>query len=233
MWNRGKLVIVAMLGVGLCAAAFAAWYQYRGQHRAHDHWGTTSAVLIAEAPQVTVLSLGESGPQEESTFQDQTADSEAAAPRRLEFGERSWQVLSTKDGRAAPGIKNIRRALVLDTTFDWNALPLDEEPEWQYAIGFTDNRNWATVLFDFETGRVALTGAKKTARLDPAANKELQEFFTEQFADEASQPPAETPAEEPSGQAPVEQPPEKPAEKPADESGGAPADAPSAADEKK
>ncbi len=228
MWNRGKLVIVTMLGVGLCAAAFAAWYQYRGQHRAHDHWGTTSAVLISEAPRVTVLWLGESGPQEESTFQDQPADAEPARPRRVEFGDRSWKVLSSKDGQAARGIKNIRQALVQDTTFDWNSPPLDEEPEWQYAIGFTDNRNWATVLFDFETGRVALTGAKKTALLDPSAKKELQEFFAEQFADEASQSPAA-----PSAEAPVGRSPEESAEKPANESADTSAERPPAASEEK
>lgn len=101
-----------------------------------------------------------------------------------------------------------------DTTFDWKATPSDEvEPEWQYAIAFTDNRNWATVLFDFETGRVALTGGKKSAPLDPAANKDLREFFAEQFADSK---PADQPTEPPSDQPPAA-PDAPPEDKPAEE----------------
>jgi hypothetical protein len=78
---------------------------------------------------------------------------------------------------------------VQDTTFDWRR-PVDEsEPHWQYAVGFTDHRNWATVLFDVESGRVALTGGKQPVSLDPSANEELKQFFAEQF-------PAQKAAEE-------------------------------------
>ena len=206
MWNRGKLVIVAILAVALFAAGFSAWYHYRGGHRTLDFWGTTSAVLIAEAPHVELLSLGEAGPIEEDAAEtDSQAAGEAQASRALEFGDQSWKVLSSKDGGQARGMANVRRALVLDTTFDWNTPPDDDEPEWQYALGFNDKRNWVTVLFDFETGRVALTGGKKTARLDPAANRELREFFAEELAEAAGdaspapgeQAPAETATDEP------------------------------------
>lgn len=43
MKNSGKLVIVTIVVVALGAAAFAAWYQYRGQKNALDFWGTTGA----------------------------------------------------------------------------------------------------------------------------------------------------------------------------------------------
>lgn len=209
MKNSGKIVIVTIVVVALGAAAFAAWYQYRGQKNALDFWGTTSAVLIAEAPQISIFELGEAGPSEQDQDEPEPAEAEGAEagyPKSLEYADRSWKVLSAKAGHEAPGIKNIRRALVQDTTFDWKTTPKDDEPEWQYAIAFTDNRNWATVLFDFETGRVALTGGKKSAPLDPAASKDLREFFAEQFAGSApaehsakppaDQPPADKPAEE-------------------------------------
>jgi hypothetical protein len=197
MKNSGKIVIVTIVVVALGAAAFAAWYQYRGQKNALDFWGTTSAVLIAEAPQISIFELGEAASSEQEQDEPEAVegeDAETAHPKSLEYADRSWKVLSAKAGHEAPGIKNIRRALVQDTTFDWKTTPSDVEPEWQYAIAFTDNKNWATVLFDFETGRVALTGGKKSAPLDPAASKDLREFFAEQFADSA---PAEPPADQP------------------------------------
>jgi len=215
MKNSGKLVIVTIVVVALGAATFAAWYQYRGQKNALDFWGTTSAVLIAEAPQISIFELGEAGPAEPDQDESETMveeEAESPHPTSLEYADRAWKVLTVKPGHEAPGIKNIRRALVQDTTYDWQATPSDVEPEWQYAIAFTDNRNWATVLFDFETGRVALTGGKNSAPLDPAANKDLREFFAEQFADSK---PADPPAEPPSDQPPAEQgspPGDKPAE---------------------
>jgi hypothetical protein len=219
MHNRGKLVIIFMLGVAVCAAAFAAWYQYRGQDRAHDFWGTVSAVLIADAPQVEVLLLGESEPGGEIEAEAegaQSSEEDPDAPKMLEFGDRVWKVLSTKDGSAAQGIQNIRKALVQNTTFDWGSQAGADEPEWQYALAFTDRKNWATVLFDFETNRVALTGGRMTAVLDPAASKDLRGFFAEQFHDRpAGESPAEPAVESPPVQA-TDAPAEKPAEEPRD-----------------
>jgi hypothetical protein len=224
MKNSGKIVIVTIVAVALGAAAFAAWYQYRGQKNALGFWGTTSAVLIAEAPQISIFELGEAGPSEQDQDESEPAEAEGAEsahPKSLEYADRAWKVLSAKAGHEAPGIKNIRRALVQDTTFDWKSdgktSPSDVEPEWQYAIAFTDNRNWATVLFDFETGRVALTGGKKSAPLDPAASKDLREFFAEQFAGSApADHPAEPPAEQesPPTDKPDEQVPAEPAPAP-------------------
>ena len=201
MKNSGKIVIVTILVVALGAAAFAAWYQYRGQRNALEFWGATTAQLIADAPQITLIELGEAGPAESESDDVEPAaadESETAGPKSLEYGELAWRVTSAKPGQDAPGIKNIRRALVQNTTFDWTSPPADDEPEWQYALAFTDNRNWATVLFDFETGRVALTGGKKTALLDPAAGKDLREFFAEQFAGaDPAEPATEAATDEP------------------------------------
>jgi hypothetical protein len=133
-------------------------------------------------------------------------------------------VLEGKNAAAAPGIQNIRKALVQNTTFDWRSAEGDDEPDWQYALGFTDKRNWATVLFDFETGQVALTGGQKIARLDPAAAKDLKQFFEEQLPEQLStEAPADNAAENPT--APVtDTPPEEPVEKPADGQAKSPAE---------
>jgi len=189
MWNRGKLVIVGILFVALLAAAFSAWYHYRGQHRAQEFWGTTSAVLIAKAPLAELLRLGESSlASEDEEPEQESADDEAPShPTAVAFGNQHWKVLEVKDALAAKGIGNLRLALITDTTFEWDGSAGDKEPNWQYGLSFSDKRNWATVLFDFETGRVALTGGKKTARLVADANRDFKEFFAEQFPDAAAE----------------------------------------------
>ena len=105
------------------------------------------------------------------------------------------KIAAALDARAAKGVSNIRRALVLDTTYDWQTAPSGDDPDWQYALQVNDGRNWATVLFDFESRKIALTGGKRVALLDPEANRDFQEFFAEQgFAkEEGESPKAEPP----------------------------------------
>jgi hypothetical protein len=76
---------------------------------------------------------------------------------------------------------------VLDGTFDWSTRPVDDEvePHWQYAISMNDGRNWATVLFDFDSRQVGLTGGRKTVLLAPEANEDFRQFFAEQFPADA------------------------------------------------
>jgi hypothetical protein len=205
MPNRGKMVIVGIVAVALVAASFSAWYHYRGQQRAQQFWGTTSAVLIAGAPEVELMRLGEG--HESNPDDDSEPHGDAEPPRALEFGELAWSVEETKDATGAKGINNVRRALVQDTTFDWRRPADESEPHWQYAVGFTDHRNWATVLFDVESARVALTGGKQPVSLDRSANEELKQFFAEQFparkaADDTAPSADEKPADSPAAETP-------------------------------
>jgi hypothetical protein len=55
----------------------------------------------------------------------------------------------------------------------------------------TDERDWVTVLFDFDSRQIALAGGRRTAVLNPEASAEFQQFFTDQFAAAESAPPAE------------------------------------------
>lgn len=190
--KRGPIVIVIMLVVALTAAAFSVWFHYRNQQRAQAFWGTTTAVLINKAPQVELLELGEPDrdiPLGEDVLEEpEPEESDPDAPPLVQavvFDQIPWIVVETKDGAGAKGIANLRRVLVLDTTFDWSRQPIVEEPRWQFGISVNDGRNWATVLFDFDSRQVGLTGGRKTALLDPEANKDFRQFFAEQFPAEA------------------------------------------------
>lgn len=195
MVNRGKIVIVGIVGVALAAAAFSTWYHHRNQNHALEFWGTSTAVLIAEAPEVELKQLAAEPGVSDEAASTEGEDEAAPAQAKVEFGGLEWKVAADKPGLSAKGITNVRRALVLDTTFDWKTVPTDDDPSWQYALAVTDNKNWATVLFDFDSRKVALTGGKKVALLDPEANEDFRQFFAEQFSAANEREPADqTPA---------------------------------------
>jgi hypothetical protein len=256
--NRGKFVIVAIVAVAMLAAVFSTWYHYRAQHRAQDFWGTRTALLIAEAPQVEALELDDLEPiptddiptgnaPVENKADDKGDDkaeekaddaAEPATTRAVTFGGMAWQVLAHNDVDKAPGISNLRRALLTDITFDWREHPGLEDPTWRYALVFNNGRDLATVLFDPDSDQVALTDGKKTALLDPAASDDFLEFFRERFpspapleskesaeksADKTDDKTPEQPAstspsagetEKPPAGAPAEEKPAAPAERP-------------------
>ncbi len=205
--KRGSIAIVIILLVAVGAAAVSVWYHYANQRLVQDFWGTNAALLISQAPEVTAMRLGEPGqamsPDEEgespaavSAPDGQRGESDPAAeplPVAIEFNQVPWLVVASRSAVRAKGIGNLRRALVLDTTYDWS-VSAEKEPHWQYALDMNDGRNFVAVLFDFDTRQVALAGGRRTAVMDSAAAGEFQQFFEEQFADDAKE--AAQPAEE-------------------------------------
>ncbi len=209
--QRGTITILLILAVAVLAATASVFYHYANQRYAQEFWGVQTAALIDKAPRVEVMRLGEADPSQAMT-EDEPSDSESAktadapaekqeqpveeapAAKALEFNETAWLVLETRDAAPAKGISNLRRALVLDTTYNWSDVPPDSEPVWQYALGVTDGRDWASVLFDFESRRVGLAGGRKVAILHEEAAHEFQGFFEEQFAAEKEPPDGEAPA---------------------------------------
>ena len=204
--QRGTITILLILAVAVLAATASVFYHYANQRHAQDFWGTQTAKLIDKAPQVEVMRLGEADPSlamtEESSSESEAGKSdegstekqdseEAPAIKALEFNQIPWIVLETRDAAPAKGISNLRRALVLDTTYNWSDVPPESEPVWQYALGVTDGRDWATVLFDFDSRRVGLAGGRKVAILHEEAAHEFKGFFDEQFAADKKSPEAE------------------------------------------
>ncbi|HEV3025434.1 MAG TPA: hypothetical protein VGX76_23345, partial [Pirellulales bacterium] len=138
-------------------------------------------------------------PQGDDAVDEQSPASQTSADEReektVEFESWSWPVLRTQDAVHARGMANVRRALVEDTTYDWNSPPAADPPNWRYALEFNDGRNWATVLFDPDSRRVALTNRRRIAVVEPSANGELREFFAEQFPDEPRDEASEKPSD--------------------------------------
>ncbi len=219
----GKLVIVGMLALALAAALFAVWYRYSTVRHAQKFWGTTTAMLIAEAPQVRLFRLGASLEDGEPP----PASDDEQIPAVVEFDGRSWPVLEVKDAADIKGLSQLRYALTQDSTFDWTAGEDYEDPEFQYALEFSDGHDWATVLFDLDLYRAALSAGNRTALLQPAAGKAIESFLDEQMgqpapANEEPQMADDSPGEDKAAE------PNEAAEKPPGDQQDKPADAPEA-----
>ncbi|MGD9720441.1 MAG: hypothetical protein AB7O59_06585 [Pirellulales bacterium] len=175
MWNPGKLVIVAILAVGLIAAGFSLWYHRQGGKHALEYWGTQGALLIARAPEIEVLKLraADAPPAEGEDPQ---------AIERLGVGGKFYVVTAKTDASHARGVSNIRRAMVVDGAYQWDQAPPSEPPVWQYGLEFHENDQQILVLFDFDGGRVGSTASTQTVPLVPEAVRDWRSFFEEQFA---------------------------------------------------
>ncbi len=180
MQNRGNLVIIAIVAIGLLAASLSLVYHRQSGRRALALWGTETALLIARAPQVQVLELAPADAVEPAAVD---AESGGGQPiQRLGIGGRFYNVAAAKDAVEARGMSNIRSAMVRDASFDWEATDKAEaSPTWQYGMEFTESGHRALVLFDFNTGRIGSTTSEQTAALQPEAVADWRKFFEEQW----------------------------------------------------
>jgi hypothetical protein len=55
--NSGKLLILAIVAAAALLAGASWWFRYSATHRAAEFWGPRAAVLIRDAPTVTLLDL--------------------------------------------------------------------------------------------------------------------------------------------------------------------------------
>jgi hypothetical protein len=173
MQNRGKWVIIGIVGVGLIAALASVLYHRQSGRQVLEMWGTETALLVARAPEVTVLKLQPAGAA--ATVDDGTPI------ERLGIGGVFYVIAAAKDATEARGLSNIRRAMVLDASYDWAAANEAAKPHWQYAVEFAENEQRVMVLFDFESRRLGTTASAKTTVMRPAAASDWQKFFEEQW----------------------------------------------------
>ena len=132
--NSGKLLILAMLLVGLLAAGTSWWFRYSATHRAAKFWGPQAARLIRESPKVELLQLelGGGGHSVSGT---------------LRLADEASNVLAARDVSTARGMTHLRTALLENRSFDSFRKPADQAPKWRWALRFHDHSS-ATILFN-------------------------------------------------------------------------------------
>jgi hypothetical protein len=161
--KSGKMLILGVLVVALAAAAAAWWFRYSATHKAAELWGSQAAVLIRDAPRVTLRS------DAASTDEEGASETDVA-----------------RDISQAKGLTHLRNALLEDGSYDWTAKrPADtnwakslvfersEGAEPRVVILFSPDFKWAAngSAADPATTAVATSGTFATG---------LAEFFAEQ-----------------------------------------------------
>jgi len=142
------MLVLLLLLAGVALAAFALWFQWRQTRRCLQFYGPVAAGRIQVGPRVELLELtpGASGPV----------------------------VASRQDVSRAPGLVHLRRGLVEDANFGWDA-PGPRAPlpaaAWDVALAFhaaPPSDAEATVLaidFDPAGGWVTVVGRPGRVRL--------------------------------------------------------------------
>jgi hypothetical protein len=153
--NRGKLIILLMVGAGVAAAGTAVWYQYQLTRRPLALWGSTVAKLINNAGRVELHRL--------------TPEAESAGAEN-------------RDISGARGAIHFRRSLLEDGSFDWERDTRGARPRWDYLVRFEGDDGWATISFDLDENVAQLTGWNdRLIALSPRTAEGLKTFFAEQF----------------------------------------------------
>ena len=147
--GSGSALVLGLLLLGLVAAVTGIWFQWGQTRRCLDFYGPRVAKLIAEAPRVELWTL-EPG----------------SSPRRM-------RAVARQDVSQAPGLVHLRRGLVEDANFRWEAgddrgAPLPAAA-WDSALVFAtpeDEESTAAVLaIDFAEGGGALTVVGQAGRI--------------------------------------------------------------------
>lgn len=190
MFNRGTLVVVAIIAVGGAMAGFAWWFQRQQTYLALEFWGAEESAAIRAGHRVLLSKL---------TPRPRDADFQPKEvfPFPVDF-------VDTVDVTKAPGLVHMRQALLENVSFDFSpspprsdlpqgtfgaelrnciavAAPDDFQPT--YMLVFMDEHNEVVVnaYFDFEANRVHFSQGQREAGLTKRLTSGLPKFFAEQF----------------------------------------------------
>ena len=134
--HQGKYAVIAIVGVGIVAAAFGwYWNVHRGRGTL-AFYGPEAASLIRSAPTVEILV---------------PPSNQGAKTREIDISR-------------APGLLNARSSLLDDASYEWNKAPADDSAGGSVVIRFRSPRNEAMLRLDFDarTVRVLPDGKKAT-----------------------------------------------------------------------
>jgi hypothetical protein len=168
--KSGKPLIIGVLVLGLAAAAAAWWFRYSTTHKAVEFWGSQAAVLIRDAPRVTLRS------DAASTDAEGTAEPDVA-----------------RDISQAKGLLHLRNAFLEDRNYDWTAKgPADTN--WGKSLVFERSEGAeprVVVLFSPDFKWVGNGSAADPAKAAVATSASFAAGLEKFFADEATVAPAE------------------------------------------
>jgi hypothetical protein len=165
--QRGKLVIVAIVGTALVLAGYAWWHRYQQGRRSLALWGAANAQLIRHAPRVELLTLGEGDT--------------SAKGSSLKIDGRLVSVLKRADVSSEPGLIHARHVFIEDSNFNWSASDSDCRGDWSYALRFSNGDESIHLALDLKCGRAYLVESQADGRLIKRVREALAKYLDDHF----------------------------------------------------
>ena len=161
----GKLVIIAIVFVALAGAGISWFFRYSATHQAVKFWGPEAAVLIRDAPIVTVY--------HPANFGAADAPAVVAKTPAKEF-----------DITRARGLVYLRNALLEDHNFKWDTVtkePLATKNDWGLMFADPKAGKSTTIWLSDDFHHVARQGEAEaqSVSVDTVMAKGLREMFGE------------------------------------------------------
>ena len=143
---RGTWLVAGLLLLGLAAAITGIWFQRHQTRRCLEFYGPAAARRIAAAPMVELLLV-----------QPGQGPGQLGAQTRIDISK-------------APGLVHLRRGLVEDANFSWQAssgavperLPLES---WDVAFVFTEPLGRTTLVIDLDQSGGTLAAVGQPGRI--------------------------------------------------------------------
>lgn len=174
MRSSGKLLILAMLAIGLASAGASWWFRYTATHRAAQFWGPEASRLIRDADAILLCRV-------------QPNDADAVLDVLSLPDNTARRVVDRRDASAAHGITHLRNALLEDRSFRWPATRATSRIDWRWCLAFRDTSTdqavdvWFSPELSRVTNSLAAANAPRVVSCEPIAAG-LREFFAEQFS---------------------------------------------------
>lgn len=168
--NRGKLLILFMLGISVAVTGFAIWYRHSQSDRVLQRMSPNVAALIAYAPQAEI----------QQVVPEKNAPQGIQPTKIIRAQGQSFWVVQAKNVGDLKEFTTVRGWLVHNDNFDWSQPPDGPAGPWQYGMQFSNGNEQAQLLFDIAHCRMLLL--PEGAELNPRPMIDgLKSFFAEQF----------------------------------------------------
>ena len=171
--NRGKIVIVMMLVVGVGLASFAWWHRWRRSRAVLTSWGSQAADAIRNGEKVDLFRIG-------PARQGRGTNAE-----EITVGTQRYLLFDRRDITNSAGLIHARHHLLHEQGFAWHAGDAEIEPTWDFVLRFTKGQSVATMALDFSGQRARLLERDREVSMAPISAA-LQAFILDIMSTDAS-----------------------------------------------
>ena len=171
MPNRGVLLVLILLSLGIAAGSAAVWYHTQQTQRPLELWGTEGSLLIERAPEVLLYRLSPEG------------EGDASNKRSIDIGGQAYQLTDQHEISKAAGFSHVRWGLCQNSSFDWQSgCEACDAPNWNLAIRFVDGDRQITIALDTVCGNVMHVATQTCVSIAPIA-AEVENVLRRQLPD--------------------------------------------------